>query len=165
MSTVTKGEFPATTGPGLPEGKSRRKPQGRKPWVASSVGRLAAGVARGKQPARPVPCVSMSVRFSSGCCLRRPARGPGQLPSQGVASTAQGPGATPVGRAFTQQEERPQQLERSYLRQHMCARDSRNPRLRVRRDNDGRAEQIRIASFNFSLIRKLTTEERKTKSG
>ena len=45
----------------------------------------------------------------------------------------------------------------NYLRQHMCARDSRIPRLR--RDNDGLAERIRIASF--SLIRKLTTEERK----
>jgi hypothetical protein len=79
-------------------------------------------------------------------------RRPGSL--QGVASTAQG--ATPVGRAFTQQQERPQQ--RNYLRQRMCARDSRIPRLR--RDNDGRvAEQIRIASFSPGPIRKLTTEE------
>ena len=28
------------------------------PWVASSVGRLAAGVARGKQPVRLVPCAT-----------------------------------------------------------------------------------------------------------
>ncbi len=125
----------------LPQAPARRpgalRPFGTTlPQVASSVGRLAAGVARGKQPARArlAPCVRrpvLNVRavFFRGCCLRRP----GSL--QGVASTAQG--ATPVGRAFTQQQERQQ---RNYLRQHMCARDSRIPRLR--RDNDGRAEQF-----------------------
>ena len=83
---------------------------------------------------------------------------------QGVASTAQG--ATLVGRAFTQQQERPQQ--RTYLRQHMCARDSRIPRAPSAGDNDrdGRADSEQFERISsFSLIRKLTTEERKTKSG
>ncbi len=43
-----------------------------------------------------------------------------------------------MGRAYTQQLDRSQQ--RNYLRQHMCAWDSRIPRLR--RDYDGLAEQM-----------------------
>jgi hypothetical protein len=66
---------------------------------------------------------------------------------QGVASTAQG--ATLVGRAFTQRQERPQQ--RNYLRQHMCARDSRIPRLRRDNDRDGRADSEQF-EFPVSVL-------------
>ncbi len=74
-------------------------PGRRGPRAASSVGRLAAGVARGKQPARLVPCVCrpvLNVRavFFRGCCLRRPGSLQGHW--HGVASTAQG--ATPSGK-------------------------------------------------------------------
>ncbi len=65
-----------------------------------------------------------------------------------VASTVTAQGATPVGTVFTQQLDRSHQ--RNYLRQHICALDSLARIPRLRRDYDGLAERIRIASFEQS---------------